>query len=162
MSWTTPKTWSANEIVGAADMNTHIRDNMNALKDPPFYQTAITANWSASATTWTGISSLSAVLNTYGGDIMVHFQAFIWNEEAAVNLQYNGTSYVTTTSGLARTMRIGLTGTNIGNHVTYTVWVTGLPSGTHVFAPVVKTDNGQWAQLQGDRNPIMFWVREAS
>lgn len=31
MSWTTPKTWSALEVVLATDLNTHLRDNLSAL-----------------------------------------------------------------------------------------------------------------------------------
>jgi hypothetical protein len=32
MAWTTPRTWYAGEIVTAALMNTHLRDNLNILK----------------------------------------------------------------------------------------------------------------------------------
>ena len=37
MAWTQPRTWVSGETVGAATMNTHVRDNLNALKDgqPP-------------------------------------------------------------------------------------------------------------------------------
>lgn len=31
MSWTTPRTWAAGETVTAAMMNTHVRDNLNAI-----------------------------------------------------------------------------------------------------------------------------------
>lgn len=31
MAWTTPRTWTTGEIVTAAMMNTHVRDNLNAL-----------------------------------------------------------------------------------------------------------------------------------
>lgn len=31
MAWTSPRTWVAGEVVTAANMNTHVRDNMNAL-----------------------------------------------------------------------------------------------------------------------------------
>ena len=30
MAWTTPKTWAVGDIMTAADMNTYVRDNMNA------------------------------------------------------------------------------------------------------------------------------------
>lgn len=33
MAWTTPKTWAAGEFVDAAEMNAHIRDNINYLND---------------------------------------------------------------------------------------------------------------------------------
>ena len=29
--WTTPKTWAIDEVVGASDLNTHVRDNLNFL-----------------------------------------------------------------------------------------------------------------------------------
>lgn len=31
MSWTSPRTWIAGEIVTAAELNTHVRDNLNAV-----------------------------------------------------------------------------------------------------------------------------------
>ena len=34
MSWTTPRTWVAGEVVTAAIMNTHVRDNLSALRSP--------------------------------------------------------------------------------------------------------------------------------
>ena len=36
MAWTTPRTWTDTEVVTAAMMNTHVRDNLSAL-DPVFY-----------------------------------------------------------------------------------------------------------------------------
>lgn len=32
MAWTTPRTWTAGELVTANEMNTHLRDNLNILK----------------------------------------------------------------------------------------------------------------------------------
>lgn len=32
MSWTTPRTWVSGELVTASLMNTHVRDNLNALR----------------------------------------------------------------------------------------------------------------------------------
>lgn len=33
--WTTPKTWNTGEPLTAADLNTHLRDNLEYLKDKP-------------------------------------------------------------------------------------------------------------------------------
>jgi hypothetical protein len=33
MAWTTPRTWNVSELVTAALMNTHVRDNLNYLKE---------------------------------------------------------------------------------------------------------------------------------
>jgi hypothetical protein len=35
MPWTSPKTWSVNEVVTAANMNTHLKDNMIFVGSPP-------------------------------------------------------------------------------------------------------------------------------
>lgn len=34
MAWTTPKTWTVGEVVTAANMNTHVRDNLTFLANP--------------------------------------------------------------------------------------------------------------------------------
>lgn len=47
MAWTSPRTWVAGEIVTAALMNLHIRDNLKAIGDP---WTAYTPVWTATTT----------------------------------------------------------------------------------------------------------------
>ena len=159
MAWTTPKTWSADELVGAANLNTHIRDNMNELKDPPFYHSAITANWSASATDYTGVSSLSAVLGTNGGDVLVGFQAATNTYRSCVNLLIDGSAYTSANSGLDWRPEFGTTASKMH----YTVWVTGLASGTHTFQPILRTINAaNYAPLLGGQSPTIFWAREVS
>lgn len=46
MAWTSPKTWAVNDIFTAADCNTYIRDNSNAIGK----LTAYTPVWNASTT----------------------------------------------------------------------------------------------------------------
>jgi len=43
MAWTTPRTWVTRELVTAAIMNAHVRDNLSALKSPPS-QTILRSN----------------------------------------------------------------------------------------------------------------------
>lgn len=47
MAWTSPRTWVASEVVTAALLNTHVRDNLKALGDP---WTAYTPAWTSSGT----------------------------------------------------------------------------------------------------------------
>lgn len=47
MAWTTPRTWVAGEVVTAAILNTHIRDNLNAIGAA---WTSYTPTWVASTT----------------------------------------------------------------------------------------------------------------
>ncbi|MEL6406094.1 MAG: hypothetical protein AAFR81_17115 [Chloroflexota bacterium] len=80
MAWTTPKTWS-NEPLVAGDLNTHLRDNMEALKDPPSEQVVLdeASNYSTSSTVFVDVDNtvLSLTLETNGGDVMVHFHATV-------------------------------------------------------------------------------------
>ena len=53
MAWTTPKTWSANEVVTAALLNLHIRDNLNIIAAVGI------SGWTdySGSATWTGTGS---------------------------------------------------------------------------------------------------------
>lgn len=51
MAWTTPRTWVAGELVTAAIMNTHVRDNLNIL----------TVAISDDGQTWSGTGSVTAI-----------------------------------------------------------------------------------------------------
>lgn len=70
-TWTTPRTWVAGELVTAALMNTHIRDNMDWLKTP----IAASATWSSNFTTTSAsavdITSATVTLTTNGGGVDV-------------------------------------------------------------------------------------------
>jgi hypothetical protein len=57
MAWTTPKSWASNEVVTAANMNSHLRDNMNWLaNDKPRCQGNRTAAQSIPNTTDTAVA----------------------------------------------------------------------------------------------------------
>lgn len=47
MTWTTPKTWAANDVLTAADLNTHLRDNLTAASE----WTSYTPLWTATGGT---------------------------------------------------------------------------------------------------------------
>jgi hypothetical protein len=56
MAWTTPRTWVVGEIVTAALMNTHVRDNMNAI-----LSAASTLASSVTASSLTSLGTLTAL-----------------------------------------------------------------------------------------------------
>ncbi len=63
MAWTTPKTWVANDVLTAADMNTHVRDNLDALQT----WTSWTPTWTATGGTPTlGNGTLTGSYIAYG------------------------------------------------------------------------------------------------
>ena len=53
MAWTAPRTWVAAEVVTAAIMNTHVRDNLLALGDV----------WTSYTPTWTSTGTAPAIGN---------------------------------------------------------------------------------------------------
>lgn len=50
MAWTTPKTWAVSEVVTAAMLNTHLKDNLNAIIETN------STDWSTWTPTLTGIT----------------------------------------------------------------------------------------------------------
>lgn len=49
MAWTTPRDWLVGELVTAADLNTHVRDNLNFLYGPPACRLWHSANQTATS-----------------------------------------------------------------------------------------------------------------
>lgn len=54
MAWTAPRTWVAGETVTAANLNAHVRDNLNAIGDPWTSYTPTLSNWTLGNGTLTG------------------------------------------------------------------------------------------------------------
>lgn len=174
MAWTTPRTWQVDELVTATIMNTHIRDNLNALKVPASSQVIRDngARYQTTATSFTAIDSTNMIrtLNTAGGDILVWF----WGTFviSATNVLCLDIRYDTTTRvGAAWTQ--GLLATQISN-VPQTVHlgpiiISGLSAGSHTFDVMWKTSGGtmQLAADSGDATatyqvPPVLIAREMS
>lgn len=57
MAWTTPRTWTDTETVTASIMNTHVRDNLNELRDP--------GDWASYTPTVAGYTSVTYTATGY-------------------------------------------------------------------------------------------------
>lgn len=66
MAWTAPSTWVATATLTAAQMNTQVRDNMNALREPEMVLVGRTANLTIGNSSWTGVSWDTEVYDTHG------------------------------------------------------------------------------------------------
>lgn len=66
MAWTSPRTWVTGELVTAAIMNLHVRDNLSYLKASPAFDGAITVSGTVTATVATSINALQAVQSSTG------------------------------------------------------------------------------------------------
>lgn len=84
MAWTAPKTWSS-EPLTSADMNTHIRDNLNHLKDRhdinALYDLDEGANYTTSSTSFVDVdaTNLALTITTHGGAVLVGFAGAVAN-----------------------------------------------------------------------------------
>jgi hypothetical protein len=168
MPWTTPKTWVNSEPLTAVDLNTHLRDNLNALHAPPSaaYQLNETANYTTTSTTFVNVDNtdgkLSLTLTTTGGAVMIGFFGYAY------------------ASGNTGFLDVELDGTRIGgddglvvfyNNIATTSFVllkTGLSAGSHTFKLQWKVAGGGTATLYAGAGTIgadvhpQFWVREVS
>lgn len=79
MAWTAPRTWIAGEVVTAALMNTHLRDNLLYLFARPHDEEFINeaSDYSTTSTSFTNIDGsspgLALSVTTTGGDLLVYF-----------------------------------------------------------------------------------------
>ena len=76
-TWTTPRTWAVGELVTAALMNAHVRDNMDWLKTPISASATWSSNFTTTSTTPVDITGATVTLTTNGGgvDVIVLFDA---------------------------------------------------------------------------------------
>lgn len=80
MTWTFPKTWFAGELVTADLLNTHLRDNLNALHArPKASYAANTCSYSTSSASMVNVDStnLELSIDTTGGDVLVLVMATV-------------------------------------------------------------------------------------
>lgn len=152
-AWTTPITWTAGMVPGATEFNEQIRDNLNALKNPPFAATAYlpTADsyaWSSSG--FTGINTaITLTVTTQGGTVFAYFQGEVTTVGAYwIDVEYDGTALGDAALGQGRNTPLPMM-----------LPITGLASGSHTFRPIWRGDNANNIEMQSGRY-IHFWVRE--
>lgn len=166
MAWTDPKTWTA-EVLSSSDLNTHLRDNLNALKNPPsdFYTFNDTADWSMSSTSWADIDAtdLNVSITTTGGDVIVHFHGTILGAtQSYFDFTINGTRHAGD-DGIIR-----MAGNSLHYAAVFTMIVSGLAAGTYIFKMQWKAAAASAINLfagAGTANTDVhgqFWAREVS
>ncbi len=167
MAWTTPRTWVAEELVTAAIMNAHVRDNLNALKSPVSQQVLRdnNANYTTTSTSFVDVdtTNLKITLVTQGGDVLVWFGGIAANSavtDACFTVQVDSTD-----AGLAEGLTTKYGGT--ASHVSFVYLVTGLSASSHTFTLRWKTASAGTATLFCGSGalpdvPVIFGAREVS
>ena len=165
MTWTSPKTWGSTTL-SSSDLNTHIRDNLNALKDPPdnFYDMSVASDISFTTTSFADLdAALSLAITSYGGDIRVLFQAAIVQSAgiAYFSFDLDGVTVNSADDGIARS-----TGT-AAHMITMEYWFRGVAAGAHTIKVKAKVSTGTLTVYRGqatagNRVDGFYMVREIS
>lgn len=162
MAWTTPKTWTA-ALVTVDEMNTHVRDNLNWLKDPVTDIVSLAGQLTTTSTNFTDATGLTLTVTTLGGTVMVGFFGVIVNSGGSwtnVDLAVDGTRQGGT-DGLVTQA----TASNVET-VAFVTLVEGLAAGSHTFKIQWKVNAGT-ATLYAENSSASskfeptLWVRES-
>ena len=172
MAFTLPATWQS-QLVTVAQFNQQIRDNMNALKDPPGAVSYISANYTgASAATFANVDPNDVdgvfrhTLTLYGTFCSVRFAGTMHygnaNANGALNISVNGNDYFPFNSGFQRwNMNAVAAGGGVYMPLSFDVLLTGLTAGAN-------TVRLRWAVSHtatrlvgsGDAGAMVFAVKE--
>jgi hypothetical protein len=157
MAWTTPRTWVASELVTATLLNTHLRDNLNALKSPPTDRAAeLAGTFSTSSTSFVSVTNAEVEITTTGGKLMIGTVGTLGANTtlvAAISLLIDGTRHGNTTLGL---QRVNVPGASV-NGFGFVYLSSNLAAGNHTVALQVSTSPGSAVSV-----PQWFlWVQEA-
>ncbi len=144
--WATAKTWSASEGLTAALMNLEVRDKVNALKSPAYFNCVIdqATDYSITGvTTFASVDStnLYATVTTGGGAMLIGFAGSVVN--GGGNSAYRG-YFDVTVDGTALGTNDGLITTGYQANVvpiSFVVMTAALSAGSHIFALQWKVNN---------------------
>jgi hypothetical protein len=168
MAYTNPKTWASGVLL-STDMNTYIRDNQTALKDPPFdhYESDEVSNYSTASTTFVDVDAtdFSLSITTTGGDIFVGFTGML------VGVTSNKVFFELELDGVAVGGDDGITGmqsaSTIAMPINFGYWIIAPSAASHTVklqwrvTGSTTTIYAGAGTANGDVHP-QFYIREVS
>ena len=178
MTWTTPKTWVTGEALTASDLNTHVRDNLDYLKDaiddltsPPtdHYECDEASDYTTTSTSFVAVDStnLRLTITTNGGDVLIVFTGSVANSAAGyrtyLDIEVDDASYLGDDDGLV----VFSNAANYNTPPSLVALAQNLSAGEHTFELHWKVEGGTATLYAGagtsnkDVHPA-FWVREVS
>jgi len=175
MAWTTPKDWETDELVTAGDLNTHVRDNLAALKNPPsaHFEANESANYTTTSASFADVDATagkcSLTITTSGGDVLVHFHGTVEHSAGGIGIHFDVYVDSGDIGGNDGIVRVRSANAADAMCVSFTRLIAGLSAGSHTFKLRWKlsTASGTGTLFAGagtsnkDLHP-QFWVREVS
>jgi hypothetical protein len=154
------------ELVTAGDMNQQIRDNLNALKNPPsaHFEANQASDYTTSQTSFVDVDSTNLALTvvTHGGDVFLHFHGTVNATTAVFFDVFVDNGRLGGDDGFIREQPAG-----VDRSVSFTRLITGLTAEQHTFKLQWRVNSGSATLYAGagtankDVHP-QFWVREIS
>lgn len=159
MTYNGVKTWT-NEPLTAADMNTYLSDNIDALKNPPskIYNANESANYTTTSTTFTNVDATDTegkfrlTITTTGGAILVTAMLTITNNTTNATVHFalsvDGTVYAPTGAiedGICASKPNVGANTNMVVPIVY--WIYGQSAGSHIIRLMWKITTASTATL---------------
>jgi len=162
MAWTTPKTWTVDEVVGASDMNTHLRDNLVALKDPPsaiYDGGTLTDTTTSSTFADVDADNLKLSVTITGDTVLIGFVGECSSASSASVLGLDITVNGVSVTGGAGVIRAHYLRTGEVENVSFVWRETGLEAGKNEFRlRFRRVDLSGTVTLYSTQ----FWVAEVS
>lgn len=159
--WTTPKTWSVDELVTAPMLNTHLRDNLGYLFARPAAQSVQTsgAPYGIPSTSYVAVDSaaLRLTLTTASGRVLIGLVA---------TLSGNATLFAGFRVNIDSGARYEAWGDSLQVLVTPIIaplpplLVAGLSVGAHTFTLEAKVAANNVSIHRSAERPLRFWVME--
>lgn len=135
-TWTTPRTWAVGELVTAALMNTHLRDNLDFLKTPIAAYSALGSNFSTTSSSYVD-TGLSVTIVTNGGGLDVFLTGYVGVTQIATVTYRLLVDSVTPYAGIVFVPA----GSEIMN-ASLAIHVSGLSAGSHTVKLQLLTNVG--------------------
>ena len=167
--WSSPKTWSVGELVTAALLNSHLRDNLDFLKTPPtaVYNLNETGDYTTTSTAFANVdgTKLALAITTAGGDVLVGFCGAVLHSASSVffDVEVDGAR----TGGDDGLMVVSPASSSARTNASFFKLIQGLAPGVHTFKLQWKVVSGTGTLFagagtsNGDIHP-QFFVREVS
>jgi hypothetical protein len=145
-TWTAPKTWTDEEFVDAAELNTHVRDNQEWLRNRPYADITLGAVTTTS-TSFVELTGSEISVTSTGGRMVIFANCATANntngQNTFLDLAIDGTRVGNATNGLA------VITSPLANHTDSMgiVWFTDTPpsAGAHDYTIWWKVSAGQAA-----------------
>jgi len=172
MAWTSPRTWVAGELVTAALMNAHVRDNLLILKDPVSddYLTNEGSDYTTSSTSYVDVdaTNLAFTLVTNGGPVVVAFTGVVSHSstgDTEFDVDMDG-ARLAGDDGLT-TVNTVTTGPPKTAGVSFAFLKSALSAASHIFKLQWRTEAATatlhaGAGTGGRDYHAQFWAREVS